>query len=165
VGHPRTRGEGRRWWVEFRFAPGKPFGSQSGIQEQVNVSLRLCFPASMLILVLAAAAAATPIQPDLEKLLSKPHSEQEWFEPARAGWDGPETESSGFSRSAFALRSFGPAETARAARASFLAAAVPDPRIWACVCMLILLLRRLKRATPKPTEASQSSTVEVERAA
>ena len=149
----------------IRFATGKPFGSQFGIQEQVKVSLWLCFPASMLILVLAAVAAATPIQPDLEKLLSKPRSEQEWFEPARAGWDGPETESSGFSRSALALRNFGPAETARAARASFLAAAVPDPRIWACVCVLILLLRRLKRATPKPSEASQSSTVEVERAA
>lgn len=151
--------------MESLFATGKPFGSQFGIQERVNVSLRLCFPASMLILVLAAAAAATPIQPDLEKLLSKPRSEQEWFEPARAGWDGPETESSGFSRSTFALRNFGPAETARAARASFLAAAVPDPRVWACVCVLILLLRRLKRATPKPSEASQSSTVEVERAA
>ncbi len=136
---------------------GKPFGGQFGIQEQVKVFLRLCFPASMLTLLLSAAAAATPIQPDLEKLLSKPHSEQEWFEPARAGWDGPETEPFGLSRSAFALQNFGPAETARAARASFLAAAVPDPRIWACVCVLILLLRRFKRATPKPSEASQST--------
>jgi hypothetical protein len=151
--------------LAFRFAPDKPFGLQFGIQQQVKVSLRLCFPASMLILALSAIAAATPIQPDLEKLLSKPHSEQEWFEPARAGWDGPETEPLGLSRSAFALRNFGPAETARAVRASFLAAAVPDPRIWACLCVLILLLRRLKRATPKPTEASHSSTVEVERAA
>jgi hypothetical protein len=131
----------------------------------VTISLRYCFPASLLIFVLAATAAATPIQPDLEKLLSKPHSEQQWFEPARAGWDGPETEVSGLSRSGSILEKFGPAETARIVRASFLAAAVPDPRIWGCLCALILLLRRRQRATPKPSGASQSNTVEVGRAA
>jgi hypothetical protein len=131
----------------------------------VKVFPRHWFPASLLILALAAAAAATPIQPDLEKLLSKPHSEQQWFEAARAGWDGPETEVSGLSRSNSILEKFGPAETARVARASFLAVAVPDLRIWACLGALILLLRRRKGATPKPSEASHSSTVEVERAA
>jgi hypothetical protein len=124
-----------------------------------------CFSLSLLILLLAAAtASATPIQPNLEKLLSKPHSEQERFEPARAGWDGPETEAASPARSSFALEEFGPAETARITRASFLAAAVPDPRIWACLCALILLLRRRKRATPKLPEASES-TVELRRAA
>jgi hypothetical protein len=118
----------------------------------------------MLILMLAATAAATPIQPDLEKLLSKPHSEQQHFEPARAGWDGPET---GFTpaRSSFALEEFGPVETARIARASFVAAAVPDPRVWACLCALILLLRKRNRATPKLSGASESDTVELRRAA
>jgi hypothetical protein len=152
--------------VKFRYRPGEPFVEQFCIQARVKVFLRHWFPASMLVFVLAAAAAATPIQPDLEKLLSKPHSEQQRFEPARAGWDGPETESSGFSRPAsFFLRNFGPAETARAARASFLAATVPDPKIWACLCALILLMRRRNRATPKPVEASESITVEVRRAA
>jgi len=149
--------------AKLRFARGKPFDLQFCIQERVKVSLRHWFAASMLILSLAAAA--TPIQPDLEKLLSKPRSEHEWFEPARAGWDGPETETSGFSRSSLVLEKFGPAETARVARASFLAAAVPDPRIWACLCALILLLRRRQRATPKPSEASESTAVEVRRAA
>jgi len=149
--------------AKLRFAPGKPFSLQFRIQERVKVSLRHWFAASMLILSLAAAA--TPIQPDLEKLLSKPRSEHEWFEPARAGWDGPETETSGSSRSSLVLEKFGPAETARIARASFLAAAVPDPRIWACLCALILLLRRRQRATPKPSEASESTAVEVRRAA
>lgn len=151
--------------VEFRFTVGKPFDEQFCIQERVKIPLRHCFPALMLILVLAAAAAATPIQPDLEKLLSKPHSGQEWFEPARAGWDGPETDVSGLLRSSSILEKFGPAETARVARASFLAAAVPDPRIWVCLGALILLLRRRQRATPKPSQASHSNTVEVGRAA
>jgi len=149
--------------AKLRFARGKPFDLQFCIQERVKVSLRHWFAASMLIFSLAAAA--TPIQPDLEKLLSKPRSEHEWFEPARAGWDGPETEISGSSRSSLVLEKFGPAETARVARASFLAAAVPDPRIWACLCALILLLRRRQRATPKPSEASESTAVEVRRAA
>jgi len=109
-------------------------------------------------------AAATPIQPNVEKLLSKPHPAQEWFEPARAGWDGSETQA-GAARSGFALEEFGPAETARMVRASFIAAAVPDPRIWAGLCALILLFRRRRQATPKLPEASESSKVELRRAA
>ena len=151
--------------MEFRFTHGKPFDLQFCIQEKVKLSPGHWFPASMLVLILVAVAAATPIQPNLEKLLSKPHSAQQWFEPARAGWDGPETDDSGLSRSSSILEKFGPAETARVARASFLAAAVPDPRIWASLGALILLLRRRQRATPKPSEASHSSTVEVGRAA
>jgi hypothetical protein len=135
------------------------------IQALVKVFPRHCFSASMLIVVLAAAAAATPIQPDLQKLLSKPRSAQQWFEPARAGWEGPETQTSGLPRSSFVLEKFGPAETARMARANFLAAAVPDLRIWASLGALILLLRRRNRATPKAAEASESNTVEVRRAA
>ncbi len=120
---------------------------------------------SMLVLVLASAAAATPIQPDIEKLLSKPHSEQQWFEPARAGWEGPEAEASGPARTSLVLEEFGPAETARLARASFLAAAVPDPRVWVCICALIFILRKRKRATPELVKASDSDTAEVRRAA
>jgi hypothetical protein len=131
----------------------------------MKAHLRRWFPAWMPIFVLAAVAAATPIQPDLQKLLSRPHSAQEWVEPARAGWDGPETESSAPSRASFALDRFGSAETQRVARASFLAAVVPDLRIWACLGALVLLLRKLRRTTPKPFEASEPSTVEVGRAA
>jgi hypothetical protein len=131
----------------------------------MKASPRHLFSTLMLILALTAATAATPIQPDLEKLLSKPHSEQEGFAPARAGWDGPETEPSGFSQASLVLDKFGPAETARITRESFLATAIPDPRIWACLCILILFLRRLRRTTLEPAEASESNVVESGRAA
>jgi hypothetical protein len=126
---------------------------------------RRWFPPLILMLVLTAAAAATPIQPDLQKLLSKPHSAQESFEPARAGWEGPETEFPALVRTSFALDRFGPAEAHRVARESFLAAAVPDLRVWACLGVVIVLLRKRKRTTPKPFKASESNTVEVGRAA
>ena len=135
------------------------------ITENVQMHVGHWFTVSMLVLMSAAAAAATPIQPDIEKLLSRPHSEQQWFEPARAGWDGPEAEASGPLRTSLVLEEFGPVETARLARSSFLAAAVPDPRVWACLCALILLLRKRERATPEMVKASDSNTAEVRRAA
>lgn len=129
--------------------------------------LRRLFSVGMLILSLSAAAVATPILPDLEKLLSQPHSVHEGFTPARAGWEGSEADSSTFLPSNTALEEFGPEETARAARTSFFAAAIPDLRIWACLCILILLLRRLKRRTQMPgvSGASNSGASEDRRAA
>ncbi len=149
--------------MECRF-PNRS-GKQLCIRENVQRHAGNWFKVSILVLVLAAGAAATPIQPDIEKLLSKPHSEHQWFEPARAGWEGPEAEASGPSRTSLVLEEFGPAETARLARASFLAAAVPDPRVWACLCALIFILRKRKRATPELVKASDSDTAEVKRAA
>ncbi len=142
----------------------KPSPRQSRIRQSVRIFPKNGFSASLLLVALAGAAGATPIQPDLNKLLSKPHSEQEWFEPARAGWEGPETEASSPTRSSSALDEYGPAESARAARASFLAA-VPDPRVRACLGALVLLLRNRQRATPKPAGASHPDTVEVRRTA
>jgi hypothetical protein len=124
---------------------------------------RSWLPVSVLIAALSAAASGSPIQPDLQKLLSKPPAGQERFAPARAGWDGPEADSSAEqSMASLSLERFGPAATAREARASLIAVALPDPKVWACLVLLILLLRtslprKISRDGPTPAANTESN--------
>jgi hypothetical protein len=112
------------------------------IQAKVQAILRRWLPVPILIAALAAAASGSPIRPDLQKLLSKPHAGQERFTPARAGWEGPETGWSAAAGTANpSLERFGMAATAREVRAGLIAAALPDPRLWAFLAVIILLLR------------------------
>jgi len=94
---------------------------------------------SLLIAGLAALlfvpATATPIRPDLKRLLAEPQATQP-FVPARAGWHGPETPPPPPPQQA---------ETAsRAVRASLWAAAIPDPWAVLAIGVAILFLRRLR---------------------
>ena len=115
----------------------------------------------LLMIVAVATPSATPIQPDLKKLLSKPHAEER-FVPARAGWNGPES-STKFSAGS-ALEKYSPEEDSRAARASLIAAATPDPRVVVCLAAAILLLRRLRQQAMKSSAPSFGNS-EVRRAA
>jgi hypothetical protein len=94
---------------------------------------------------------ATPIRPALKKMLA-PTQDQGHFPLARAGWDGPEAPAAQqFPRNA-TLEQIGPEASARAARASLKAAALPDYRAVAGILLVILLLRRI-RAERKPSAA------------
>ena len=93
----------------------------------------------MLLALAAVPMHATPIRPDVQRLLAAPSAPAQ-FVPARAGWHGPETPA----RLAGIKGQIDGASSARAVRASLLAAAIPDP--WAVLAILaaILLLRWMR---------------------
>ncbi len=123
----------------------------------------------VLIAAFSALAGGSPIQPDIQKLLSNPRPQQERFTPARAGWDGPESSSGTTDSARAALERFGPAATAREVRAGLISAAMPDPKIWGCLAMLILLLRiwlpEKTRLVRPPSGVDQESNESIRRAA
>lgn len=84
---------------------------------------------------------ATPIRPDVKKLINQPQQPDIHLAPARAGWNGPEMARAG---DAPGLVLFGSASDAQAVRESLIAAFVPDPRVLAFLMALILLLRQFR---------------------
>ena len=84
-------------------------------------------------------AGATPIRPDVQRLLASPQAPTQ-FIPARAGWHGPETPAR-----AQAIKSqIDGVTSARAVRASLVAAAIPDPWAVLAIVAAILLLRWMR---------------------
>jgi hypothetical protein len=95
------------------------------------------------LIIAAVPARATPIRPDLQRLLAEPQMPSQ-FVPARAGWQGPETPPPPQTPP-------GPIDSAtrsRAVRASIVAAAIPDPWALLAIAAAILFLRwmRLSRS-------------------
>ncbi len=112
--------------------------------------------------LLASAALATPIRPDLQKLLSQPQEAAIQFAPARAGWHGPEmTPPAALSGAQAAL--LDPSVAAKTMRNTLIAAALPDPRLLVLLLAAIFLLRRLRRrpAAPAPQAAAPTSEEDV----
>jgi hypothetical protein len=106
---------------------------------------------------------ATPIKPNLKKLLAQPAPKKPAYIPARAGWDGPEQRTP---EPNLYTQRYAPQASARAMKASLLAAAIPDWRAVLGVVLVIFLLRRLRRASPAETPAShQQPQADVPRAA
>lgn len=84
-------------------------------------------------------AEATPIRPDVKQLVEQPESEPPRYEPARAGWNGPETDP------AVLARAEAQAAQARAVRLALAVVLTPDPRALAALLMAIVVLRKLRR--------------------
>jgi hypothetical protein len=95
----------------------------------------------VLALLLAVSAWAVPIKPDLQKILKEQPDRPMQFEPARAGWNGPEAPPASQAVRNPVYEAYGPAATARAVRAALIAAATPDPLSIAAVGVLILFWR------------------------
>ena len=93
------------------------------------------------VLALALTASATPIRPDIRKLVAEPSQETIQFAPARAGWNGSEAAVNNAQFTNPAVERLTPAAAAREVRASMLALAVPDWRILAAIVGLIVVLR------------------------
>jgi hypothetical protein len=93
------------------------------------------------LLGFAAAAFAVPVKPDLEKILKQQEQRNRPFEPAQAGWNGPEMQRPQDASSNVVLETYGPAATKRAMRAALAAAAIPDPKAVVAIAALILLMR------------------------
>src|SRR5512140_3592470 len=96
-----------------------------------------------LILFLTAALGAhgVPIKPDLQKILKQQDLKLRHYEPAQAGWNGPEMVKPQDASPNPVYEAYGPGSTVRAIRASLSAAATPDPMALAAIGFLILLLR------------------------
>jgi hypothetical protein len=118
-----------------------------------------------LLLLTVIKAEASPIKPDIDKVLAQPASQPDRFAPARAGWDGPEmTESKPLN---LTLEQIGPSATERDIRAGLVGAFVPDYRALAVIGLIILLLRRIRTArhvatAPAIAGTSPSSTPDAE---
>jgi len=91
--------------------------------------------------------SATPIRPDIRKLVSEPGENATQFAPARAGWNGPEVPTTHANSMNPAVERLSPAATARAAKASLVAAALPDWRILLAILAVIGMLRYFRRKT------------------
>ena len=105
------------------------------------------------VLSVPGLVSATPIEPDIKKILANPPLEPMPLIPARAGWNGPEIKREA-PKPNLMLETYGHAATVRAVRAALWEAAVPDPRIAGALTLLILVLRRFRitqeRAQRKP---------------
>lgn len=112
------------------------------------------------VLLTVIRAEATPIRPDVRKVLAEPQPSADNFSPARAGWNGPETASSAQPINT-TYEQLSPATTARNVRQSLIAAALPDYRVLAAILLVILLLRRIRKAYQKAHLAAASTPVPV----
>ncbi len=94
-----------------------------------------------LIFGLSLAASALPVKPDVEKILQRQEQHPRHYQPARAGWDGPEMAPPEQASRNPVYEAYGPASTVRAVHAALKAAAKPDPVAVLAIGFLILLLR------------------------
>ena len=125
--------------------------------------LLIRFLATALLAVFAAlgGASATPIRPDVQKLLSQPQDAPPQFVPARAGWNGPEMVKAQAPTNLL-LETFGQAGSARAVRAALLAAAIPDPRAVAAIVVMIFALRGMRSARLRRTQQARPAPPSIE---
>ena len=88
---------------------------------------------------------AIPIRPDLGKMLKQHEQRNRQFDPAQAGWNGPEMQRLQDVAPNPVLEAYGPAATARSVRAALMAAAIPDPKAVVAIAVLIILMRILRQ--------------------
>jgi hypothetical protein len=99
--------------------------------------------AAGLLAFLGATGYASPIRPNIKKVLSQPSAPMPQYVPARAGWNGPEISTARTAPNP-TYESLSPARAARELRSSLLATMMPDMRILALIALVILLLRRIR---------------------
>lgn len=123
--------------------------------------------ASRIVLTVCAIAlfvtpvSASPIRPDIKKILAQPPAPEPQYIPARAGWNGPEIATAKASPNP-TYESLSPVKAAIAVRTSLIGAAIPDLRILALIVLVILLLRRMRRPrelAPLPAPAGVAPIV------
>jgi hypothetical protein len=113
----------------------------------------------LLLFATVAFATATPIQPDIKKLLSTPRPTQH-FPPARVGWNGPEAATT--SAEALPAVQFDGIASQGNYRQSLIQLATPDWRIFLALGALIFLLRLLReRSVPATTPVAYRIPVDV----
>ena len=97
-----------------------------------------------LTIVSFSVSFAVPIKPNLEKALQQQEQRRRNFEPAHAGWNGPEMQRPQDVAPNPVLEAYGPAATVRSIRASLVAAAIPDPKAVIAIAIIIILMRVIR---------------------
>lgn len=93
----------------------------------------------LILSALALPAAASPIYPNIQKVVKESEASPAQFVPARAGWDGAETPKDQIRTDLDATAIL------RGNKAALLTAAIPDPRAIFAVILVIILMRMLRR--------------------
>ena len=94
------------------------------------------------LMVSAVESQATPIKPDVQKLLKQSQQSQQQFIPARAGWTEPSMAATVVRNPV--LESIAGDHMQREFRETLTAVATPDPWIVLALATLILLMRKLR---------------------
>ncbi len=117
----------------------------TGKQLLKRVLLTLGLTAGLLMMLAAMDAEATPIRPDIRKVVTQAQEDSSASSmPARAGWDGPE-----MPVTQQATAALDAARLAREERAEWIAVATPDPRAILGIVAVIFLLRLLREQDEK----------------
>ena len=112
--------------------------------------------AAGLLTFVGATAYASPIRPDIKKLLAQPAAPTPQYVPARAGWNGPEISTARTAPNP-TYESLSPAAAARELHSTLMATMVPDYRVLVLLALVILLLRRMRKLQPIPATAHSSA--------
>lgn len=96
----------------------------------------------LFLLLSTVESQATPIKPDVEKLIHQSQQARQPFIPARAGWTEPVAAAS-VARNPV-LESLGSDHMRREFRETLAAVATPDPMIAVALAALIVLMRKLR---------------------
>jgi hypothetical protein len=104
-----------------------------------RIGAALALGAGLAVFGLVTPAVASPIYPNIRKVVSESEAAPAQFAPARAGWDGPE-----MARDT-AHTDLDSAAVLRGNKAALLTAAFPDPRAIFAVILVIILMRMLRR--------------------
>jgi len=114
-----------------------------------------------MVCLLVSLAHATPIKPDVRKLVETPPAAPAQYEPARAGWNGPET-----SPGQLAMAAAQEAHV-RAVRRALATVVIPNPWAWAGILLMIVVLRKLRtmREAKAPVAAPGEPEWQMPRAA
>ena len=103
--------------------------------------MALALSAGLLMFFSAVDAEATPIRPNIRKIVRESQARKPDFVPARAGWNGPEMQH----QVVHIDPALDPTITLRANKAALLTAAIPDLRAVFAVVLVIFLMRLLLR--------------------
>jgi hypothetical protein len=120
-----------------------------------RIGLTLLLTAGLFIFLGAIEADATPIRPNIRKLVTENQTPPPQAVPARAGWDGPEIPR----REARLNPDLDPAVTLRSNKAALITAAVPDPRAVLALIVVIFLMRMLRKIQEKQRQGAPANIV------
>ncbi len=139
----------------------------SGKRLLKRVLIALSLAIGCAIFLAAVDAEATPIRPDIRKIVNEPQDDEQKTIPARAGWEGPEMAATQPSP-LFAPAVLSGARLAHARRAELMAAATPDARAILGIVGVIFLLRLLRqqeeqrlRARPETGNSLKDTTAKI----